>query len=142
MTYALSWPLQEAVYGVLTGDTAVTALADVRVHDEPPHAQDASVGVYVTLGPETARDRGAADAALARHDFTISVHSDQRHGDEGFAELKKLGGAVSDALAGSTPSLSRGRVLSIRFLRATARRTAKPPRRRIDLVFQALLEDS
>ena len=36
MTYALAWPLQQAVHARLTGDPGVAALLGDRVHDAAP----------------------------------------------------------------------------------------------------------
>ena len=141
MSYSLAWPLQAAVFGALSGDATVTGLVGARIYDEAPHAATAEPGPYITLGPEAARVWGAQDTQGARHEFVVSVHEDEQTAGGGFGALKQIAGAVSDVLVDAEPALAGGRVVYIRFLKAQARRRGKPSRRRIDLTFQALLED-
>jgi len=51
MTYALSAPLQRAVYEVLTGDPGLQALVDGHIYDGPLPLETYDSPVdYVTLG--------------------------------------------------------------------------------------------
>ncbi|WP_375172655.1 DUF3168 domain-containing protein [Pseudooceanicola sp.] len=135
MTYALSAALQKAVYGALSGDAALTALVGAHIFDAPPVG--AIPALYVSLGPERARDRSDKTARGARHDFVVSVVTDAA----GFQQAKDVAGAVSDVLAQPLAPLERGRVVALRFLRAQAKRDEAGQQRRIDLTFRALLDD-
>jgi hypothetical protein len=60
----------------------------------------------------------------------------------GFAAAKAAAAAISDALADARPALARGRVVQMDFRRAVARRVGRNARRRIDLRFAALVDES
>ena len=49
--------------------------------------------------------------------------------------------AISDALEGAALVLTRGRLVSLRFQRAVARRLDEGETRRVDLTFRARVED-
>lgn len=136
MTYALSAPLQAAVFARLSGDAGLAAIVGDAVFDAVPPGSVPSL--YVAIGEETVRDRSDRDGGGARHDFTITVVSDR----PGFAAAKDAAAAISDALLLSPLSLSRGRVVGLWFLRAQARRTGSDTQRRIDLRFRARTEDN
>ncbi|MDU9003893.1 DUF3168 domain-containing protein [Sedimentitalea todarodis] len=137
MSYAMAGALQAAVYQHLLADPGVNALVGNAIFDALP-AGDLP-DVYVAIGTETVRDRSDTEGAGAEHRFTVSVVTDA----SGFGEAKAVAGAVSDALSGATPSLSRGRVVGFWFERAQARRTGRAGRvRQIDLRFRARLEDN
>lgn len=140
MTYALSWPLQQGVYQLLSADAGLAALADGRVYDAPlpPEAEAEPDGVYITLGDETVRDWSTQTDRGAEHLFGISVHAPRR----GFAAAKQAAGAVSDALLGGAVTLDRGRVVLIRFVDARTRRKENGALRRIDLRFRITVEDT
>jgi hypothetical protein len=95
-------------------------------------------GLYVTLGPEDVRDLSDADQHGASHEFVVSVVSDA----DGFMVAKTVAAAVSDALIDAPLVLSRGRLISLVFLRARAQRVAKGSQRQIDLRFRARVEDN
>lgn len=135
MSYGGSAALQAAIYGMLQNDPAVQALVSGRVYDAAPPGEVPSL--YVSLGPEEVRDRGDVTGHAARHDFTVSVVADQG----GFQAAKQVAVAVSDALVDARPSLTRGRVVRMDFVRASARRVGKAARRRIDLRFAALVAE-
>ena len=59
----------------------------------------------------------------------------------GFQAAKTIAGAVSDALHNAQPALSRGRIVRMQYLRAKALRIDDGTRRRIDLLFEARVED-
>ena len=135
MTYALSRPLQAAIYQRLAADPTLAALVGSHVYDQlPPGVRPP---LYVALGAEVTRDRSDQTGQGTEHDLAVSVVAEAA----GFASAKEAAGAVSDALAGADLSLSRGKLLWLRFLRAQARRRDKGEARQIDLVFRARVED-
>lgn len=137
MSYGMAASLQAAVYQHLLADAAVTALVGTAVYDVLPAGEIPET--YVSIGPEDVRDRSDISGAGAEHRFTVSVISTA----QGFAEAKAAAAAVGDALAGASPTLSRGRVVGIWFDRASARRSGRAGQvRRIDLRFRARVEDS
>ncbi len=140
MTYALAWPLQEAVYQLLSGDAGVAGFVADRIYDAPPPAEEIGpdTSPFVTLGDEVVEDWSTQTGGGSRHTFAISVHAERR----GFADAKQCAGAISDALDGQMPALSRGRVVNARFLDARTRRSQSDAFRSITLRFQFLLEDT
>ncbi|RMF37088.1 MAG: DUF3168 domain-containing protein [Alphaproteobacteria bacterium] len=140
MTYALSWPLQEAVFARLSADPTLSGLVGGRIYDAAPHAVQASDPLedYVTLGEEVARAFDTATDHGASFDFAVAVHS----GRQGYARAKAIAGAICDALIDAPLSLSRGKLIGLRFLQAQAQRGRPPVRRRIVLRFRAVIEDS
>lgn len=140
MTYALAWPLQEAVYQLLAADPTVAGFVDDRIWDAPPPASElgAETSPFITIGDEKVDDWSTADGSGARHHFAVSVHAEQR----GFAGAKQCAGAVSDLLTGAAPLMSRGRVVNARFLDARTRRARGDAFRTISMRFQFLVEDT
>lgn len=140
MTYALSWPLQQAVYQLLSADPAVTALVGTRIYDATvPLSEEAEPeGLYLTIGDERVEDWSTATDRGAAHLLTVAVHAPRR----GFAEAKQAAGAVSDALLGGTLSLSRGRAVLVRFVGARTRRAENDALRRIEMRFRVTVEDT
>ena len=138
MTYALAWPLQEAIFSAICDDGACAAWFGHRVYDAPPPliGEAAPVGLYLTLGDEEATDWSTASGAGAVHVVTLSVHAPRR----GFGEAKQAAAAVCDALlSGMSPA--RGRVANVRFVDARTARETGDALRRIDLRFRIALED-
>ena len=136
MSYGVSAALQAAVYQQLLADTDLAALVGTAIYDNPPAG--AVLGTYVSLGPEDVRDRSDITGYGALHMITISVITDAA----GFQVAKQVGAAVSDALQGAELTLSRGMLCFINFNRATARRVGTGETRRIDLRFDARVEDN
>lgn len=136
MTYAMSSALQAAVYQALIADPALGNLVGPAIYDALP------AGVlpqtYVTLGPETVLDRSDLTGSGAIHRFTVSIMT----GTAGFGPAKAAAAAVSDALNEADLALSRGRLVAMRFERATAKRTGTAGTRQIDLRFSARVEDT
>lgn len=135
MTYASAAALQQAIFAHLSADPDVVAAVDGAIFDALPAGTVPPL--YLSLGPEVARDRSDQSAAGAEHDFTLSVIADAA----GFQQAKQAAASVCDALAGPDLVLSRGRLVSLRFIRATAKRDGAGQRRRIDLIFRARLDD-
>lgn len=129
MSYAAAAALQAAIWQHLSG-----ALAGVSVVDALPRGT--GKGTFVLVGPEEAEDASDGTGSGAEHRLTLSVISDAA----GFQEAKQVAVAVQDALGGASLTLARGRLVSIRFLRAVARRLDQGAARRIDMVFRARTE--
>ena len=140
MTYALSWPLQQAVFELLGADAAVAALVGGRIYDAPVPLSEAAVpdGLYVTIGDERVQDWSTATDRGAAHLLTIAVHAPRR----GFAQAKQAAGAISDALLGGELALSRGRAVLVRFVGARTRRAEGDALRRIEMRFRVAVEDT
>lgn len=140
MTYALAWPLQEALFDLINADPACTGYFDDRIYDSPPpfSATAEPEGLYLTMGDEEAQDWSTGSEEGCLHVVTLNVHAPRR----GFSEAKQAAGALSDAVMGSTLSLSRGRVINIRFVDARTKREEKNALRRIELRFRITLEDT
>lgn len=136
MTYALSQPLQAAVYQALANDTALAGLVGTAIYDAVPSGSLPSL--YVTLGQETVKDKSDQTGAGAEHEFNVSVVTESA----GFATAKDAAGAISDVLVDADLSLSRGRLINLSFLRAKAARVGTGDQRRIDLTFRARVDDS
>lgn len=136
MSYALSGPLQAAVFQQLFTDPALTALVGDNIFDALPSG--AVPPLYVALGPEKVRDASDATGSGALHELTISVVSDAA----GFATAKAAAGLVSDALVGADLALSRGSLVSLNFYKAAAARVGTGDTRRIDLFFRARVCDA
>jgi len=132
MTYALSAPLQSAVFSQLS---AAAGLNGVAIFDAAPTGTPPEI--YVALGPEDVRDRSDKTASGAQHRFVISVVGN----GGGFHALKAVAAEVEAAVANGL-SLSRGRVAFLRFERAVARRDRNGTRRRVEMTFRAFLDDT
>lgn len=130
MSYGAAAALQAAVFQHLSADPA---LAGVAVHDAVPPGPS---GTFVLVGPEEARDASDKSGAGAEHRLAVSVISD----GAGFLAAKTIAAAISDSLAGASLVLARGRLVSLLFQRASARRIDEGEVRRIDLTFRARIE--
>ncbi|MGG7644375.1 DUF3168 domain-containing protein [Rhodovulum sp. YNF3179] len=136
MSYAQSAALQAAVYETLATDPALNALLGDAIFDTAP--ADTLPPLYVRLGPEQVRDSSDASGPGAVHDFTVLVGG--RTG--GFHAAKSVAAAVCEALHDTPLALARGRLVSLRFTRARARRGAGAGENLIELRFRARLEDA
>ena len=132
MSYGMAAALQAAVYGRLSGDLVLEGLVSGAVHDALPPGPVPPI--YVSLGPERARDRSDQTGQGAVHEFSVSVVSSEA----GFQTAKEAAARVSDLLSGADLTLSRGRLVALRFARARARRTGQG--REIEMWFQARLD--
>lgn len=128
MSYAGSAALQTAVFQRLA---AWPGLSGVTVADALPPAE--GEGTFVILGPETVSDQSDKTAGGAEHLFVVSIISDAN----GFMTAKTVAAQVSDALVGANLSLTRGSLVGLSFVRATAKRLNTGDDRRIDLTFRA-----
>jgi hypothetical protein len=130
MSYGAAAALQTAVFEALS---AAPALAGVAIYDAvPPNP----AGTFVLIGPEEVRDASDKSGAGAEHQLSVSVISD----GTGFLTAKTISVAVSDRLVGADLVLTRGALVSLLFLRASARRIDEGEVRRIDLVFRARVQ--
>ena len=136
MSYAVSAALQGAVYQALVADPVLGDLVGAAIYDALP-AGNLPV-TYVTLGPETVQDRSDKTGSGAVHRFTVSIMTEVA----GFGSAKATAAAVSDVLNDADLALSRGRLVAMRFERATAKRTGTGGTRQIDLRFSARVEDT
>lgn len=134
MSYAMAAALQAAVFQKLTGDAALGAIVGGDIYDAPPQGE--IPGLYLTLGAETARDASDGSGTGAWHDLTVAVVTDAA----GFQAAKEAAAAASDALHEADLALSRGRLVSLRFRKARARRESGG-RRRVEMTFRARVED-
>lgn len=130
MSYAAAAALQSAIYLRLT---AFPALAGVAIYDAVPPS---ATGTFVLIGPEEARDQSDRSGAGADHQLVISVITDAT----GFLSIKTIAADISDALIGVPLVLTRGVLVQLLFLRASARRIAEGETRRIDLTFRARVQ--
>lgn len=136
MTYALSEPLQAAVFSHLMADTALSAVVGDAIYDAvPPGPLPA---LYVTLGAEEVRDASDMTGRGAVHLLTLLVVSTEA----GFHQAKRAATAISDALIGAALELDRGRLVSLTFVRAKASRVAATNSRQIKLIFRARVSDA
>lgn len=135
MSYAFAGGLQARVYERLAGDAGLAALVAGAIYDAPlamaPEATE-----YVTLGEETVRDWGTKTSGGAIHDFTVTAHS----GRDGFDGVKRVAAAVCAALVDAPLALEAGRLVALRFLRASAERGRAPAKRKVTLRFRAVVD--
>ena len=137
MSLALSGELQGAVYGALVADAALSALVGSEIFDAPlPSGGSVPPGEFVTLGEEVVKPFGSATSDGAVHDFDVSVHSTA----SGFAAAKAVAAAVSNVLVDADLVLAGGHLVSLRFVKARAKRGVAPELRRIEMRFRAVVE--
>lgn len=135
MSYAVSAALQEAVFQKLFTEPALVAIVGANVFDALPSGTMPSL--YVALGPEVVKDQSDKTGAGALHELAISVVTDVA----GFAQAKAAAAAVSDALIDAKLVLSRGKLVSMSFYKATAARVGTGDTRQINLIFRARVAD-
>ena len=131
MSYQAAAALQAAVYARLAG---FAGLSGVSIVDAMPAGT--APGTFVLIGPEQVLDQSDKSGGGAEHRFEIAVISDA----SGFLTAKDVAGAVSEALLETAMALTTGTLISINFLRATARRLDEGSTRRIDMTFRARIE--
>ncbi|GFE49889.1 hypothetical protein So717_16420 [Roseobacter cerasinus] len=134
MSYAMSGALQAAIYDALINDGAVAALVGPHVYDAVPSGVVPET--YVSLGREQVRDASDQTGDGALHDLEISIITAQ----PGFAAAKDLAGAISDVLHDADLTLSRGRLVFLKFQRADARRVDANTGREIRMRFRARVD--
>ena len=138
MSIALSGELQGAVYTALTGDAALIALVGTEIYDAPlPLGGALPLGEHVTLGEEEVKPFDTATSSGGVHDFEVLVHSTAN----GFSAAKDAAAAIGAVLIGANLQLASGHLVSLRFLKAKAKRGMAPELRRIEMWFRAVVED-
>ncbi|MEP3441572.1 MAG: DUF3168 domain-containing protein [Sulfitobacter sp.] len=135
MTYAISGALQTAVFEALSADAVLSGLVGTAIYDAVPVGSLPQL--YIRLGSETVRDASDISGDGAEHVLTVSVITT----NPGFSGAKAVAAAVSDALHNAPLTLSRGRLVSLRFDRAAAQRIDGVTGRQIDLRFRARVQD-
>ncbi|MBN8294183.1 DUF3168 domain-containing protein [Rhodobacter sp. NTK016B] len=135
MSYQSADALQGALYNLLSGDGALTALVPGGIFDAPPPATPQ--GTYVVLGEEDVIDRSDISGPGAEHRVLVQVVSDAA----GFLTAKTAAARIAEILPGAQPVLGTGRVVAIWFYQAQARRAEGASLRRIDLRFRARVEN-
>lgn len=135
MSYAVSGPLQTAIYDALVSDTTLSALVGGAVYDALPTG--VLPATYVSLGLERVRDASDQTGHGALHTLQIAVVTSQ----PGFTGAKAVAAAISDVLHDADLTLSRGRLVYLRFVQADARRIDSRSAREIQLRFRARVED-
>ena len=140
MTYALAWPLQQAVRARLAADPGVVAVLGDRIWDAPPQETHLAPPdtPYAVIGDERAGDWSTATDRGAEHVLRVSVHA----ASAGFAAAKAAAGAICDALLGADLGLARGHVVYAGFLDAETRRSEDGRLRTIRMRFRLLIEDT
>ncbi len=140
MTYALSWPLQKALYELIGTDAACLQHFGQRIYDAAPPflGEQAPEGIYLTFGDEEVTDWSTGTDAGAVHLVKLTVHAPRR----GFSEAKQAASAVSDAILGGALAPSRGRIVNARFVDARTGRSEADALRRIDMRFRITIEDT
>ncbi|MEM1374159.1 MAG: DUF3168 domain-containing protein [Pseudomonadota bacterium] len=134
MSYAGSSALQAAVYQHLIADAALQGLVGMDIYDALPIG--IAPALYVSLGPEEAKDYSSKSGGAARHDFVISVITEA----SGFQTAKEVAAAISDALIDAPLVLGKGTLTGLWFLKAKAARIGNDDTRRIDLTFRAAVD--
>lgn len=104
------WALQRAVYQTLSANAGLKNLIGdpARIYDEPPAG---TALPYLVIGPAQVSDWPGVDGGL-RHDlrlYAFSAHAGRR-------DIKRIMGAVYDALHEADFSVSGCRLVSIRFV--------------------------
>ncbi|EEB84565.1 DUF3168 domain-containing protein [Roseobacter sp. GAI101] len=135
MSYAVSAPLQLAVFAALSSDAALAGLIDDAIFDAIPVGDVPPL--YVRLGEEEVRDASDGTGAGAIHVFSVAIVSTA----PGYADAKGVAGAISDALHNRDLTLSRGRLVSLQFERASAKFISAAQARQIDMQFRARVQD-
>ena len=131
MSYAAAPALQSALFARLSG---AAALAGVAIVDAQP--VDPVPETFVLIGPEEVSDASDKSGAGAEHRVTLSVVSTAA----GFLAAKEIAAGICTALEGPALALTAGRVVSIAFRRAVARRLDGGATRQIDLSFRIRIE--
>lgn len=135
MSYAFAAGLQARIFARLQADADLAALTGGAIFDAPPPLAPEETD-YVLLGEETVRANDTKTSVGALHDFSVTVVS----GRDGFDWVKRVAGAACLALVDAPLTLDAGRLVALRFLRASAERGAAPNRRKVTLRFRAVVD--
>lgn len=135
MSFAMSGPLQAAVYDALSNDATLASIVGDAIYDAVPIG--ALPTIYVRLGSEEVKDASDFTGAGAVHTIVVSVITTE----PGFSLAKAAAGAISDVLHDADLPLSRGRLVDMAFQTAKAVRIEAVSARQIDLRFRARVQD-
>ncbi len=137
MTYVFSAGLQSALYQRLVSSPGLITLIGGAVYDAPLQISgDQSFPDHITLGEEFVRPAGTKTSEGAIHDFTVTVHS----GRDGFDTVKRIAAEVCAALLDEPLVAQFGQIVAVRFLRAKAERGPAPEKRKVSLLFRAIVD--
>ena len=137
MTYAVASALQIALYQHLRADAPLAALVGDAIYDALPAGT--LPDLFVTLGPETVKDRSDQTGRGASHMLIVSVVSQT----SGFLQAKQAAAAITDALDDADLTLGRGHLVGLYFEKAAARKSGPAGTlRQIDLTFRARVDDT
>lgn len=137
MSFVYSGGLQAAVYARLRGDARLGSLIGDAIFDAPMRpVQSDAVPDHITLGEERVRANDTKTSTGAYHDFTVAVHSAR----EGFDTAKRIAAAVCESLVDAPLALAQGQLVALRFLQAKAERGRAPEKRKVTLVFRAVVD--
>ncbi|MFZ5610177.1 MAG: DUF3168 domain-containing protein [Pseudomonadota bacterium] len=125
-----SWPLQQAVYGRLTGDMALMA----RLNGVYDHVSPEAAYPYATLGPATVRDWSSKSFSGEEHRFDVHLWS----AAPGHGEAKELMALAYDALHEAALTLPGHALVSLRFEFGQILREAAGPLHHAIMRFRAL----
>ena len=131
MSYGAAAALQAAIFGLLS---SAPTLAGVAIVDAVPAGGGS--GTFVLIGPEDVVDQSDKTGQGAEHRIIVSVISDAN----GFLAAKTVATAVSDRLIDASPTMTVGRIVGIRFVKAVAKRLDDGDVRRVDLTFRVRIE--
>ena len=131
LSYAAAVALQAAIYETLASDPE---LSGISVLDALPSGS--SSGTFILIGPEDVVDASDKSGQGAEHRIVVSVISDAA----GFLAAKTVAARVSLVLVDAAITLSVGRIVSMNFIKAAAKRLDDGNLRRIDLQFRARVE--
>ncbi|MEM7295559.1 MAG: DUF3168 domain-containing protein [Pseudomonadota bacterium] len=136
MSYVGAGALQTAVFQTLLADTDLGAIVGSDIYDVLPSGTLPSI--YVTIGDEEVKDASYSTGSAARVSLLVSVVSDTG----GYANAKAAATAISNALVGVSLTLTEGYLVGLWFQKSSARRTDDPDVRRLDLTFDALVQET
>lgn len=139
MSLNLSGELQGAIFTKLSNDPTLVSLVGSEIYDAPlPSGGGLPEGEHITLGEETVLPFNSMTSSGGVHDFFVTVHSTAN----GFNGAKDVSSAVCKALVDENLSLNNGHLVSLRYMKARARRGVAPELRRIEMRFRAVVEDN
>jgi Protein of unknown function (DUF3168) len=108
MSGSASWPLQQAVYGVLSNHVPLTTLlGGARIYDDVPQAAPYP---HVSLGQTSSSDWGTGTEDGEEHILTLHVWSQ----GGGRAEAQRIMGAIRDALHTASLAIAGHTLVSLR----------------------------
>lgn len=101
MTLDSQWPVQQAVYSALTGDSTLVSLVSTRIYD---HVPENAAFPYVELGEGTAVPGDVDTKTEDGMDQTIMIHTLSRY--RGAKEAKQIMSAITEVLHDASLSIS------------------------------------